>query len=263
MDWLSYFWSHTLVQIGAWVASIVLSTFLGYYVTLVGEKTRELTYHVNPTRAVIVKAGGASLLQVYHGSRPVTTDVSAVQVQIWNQGREAIRRAHMLQDLVLSTADQTSILEATVRKQTRPDIVHLQLDDSAQQSGRVKVSWDILEQWDGGIVQLVIAGKPDAKVKAEAVIEGQQHIHEVALIRSARGRAWSITTVIFVAGLVGFAVMGISSIRGAKQEPVRYYWQETARYYWAIFWGIGFLLLLSITLYQFFRSFSPTAPLAF
>jgi hypothetical protein len=159
MDWLRRFFYHPAVNIAIGGIGLLVG-LVGLYLYIVDQKTRELCYTVSPVRTSIVKAGEVSALSVSYKDVPVTTDVSTVQVQIWNQGRDAIRQAHMLQPLVISTADQTPILEATVRKQTRPDIVRLHLDDSAQQSGRVKVSWDILEHRDGGIVQLILAGKP-------------------------------------------------------------------------------------------------------
>jgi hypothetical protein len=44
------------------------------------------------------------------------------------------------------------------------------------------VSWDILEQNEGGIVQLIIAGKPDVTISAQATVEGQGAIREVAFV---------------------------------------------------------------------------------
>ena len=162
----------TLGLIGA-VASII-SIPLAVYFFLLGNRMRELTYYVHPVKAVVVKTGEASRLAVMYDGKEIKTDVVAVQVALWNQGRETIRKSHVLRPLVINTV--APILEAVVRKETRQGIVGIKLDESEGGSGRLGVSWDILETDDGGVIQLILAGKTDTKVTAAAVIEGQKEI---------------------------------------------------------------------------------------
>lgn len=139
MGRLRRFFSHPVVMIITLCGSLasVIAIPLAFYFAGEAHRTRELTYYVHPVRAIVVKAGEASQLAVSYAGKELTTDVTAVQVQMWNQGRETIHKAVILRTLVISTENHTPILEATIRKQTRPDIVHLALDDSAQEKGRL------------------------------------------------------------------------------------------------------------------------------
>jgi hypothetical protein len=259
MNWLRRFWSHTVVQISTWLISIILGAYLGYLAAGWSEKTRELSYTVSPVRTNIVKAGEVSALSVSYKDVPVTTDVSSVQVRIWNQGSDAIRQAHILQPLVISTADQTPILEVTVRKQTRPDIVQLQHDDSMQQSGLTKVSWNILEQGDGGIIQLILAGKPDVKISAVAVIEGQRAIREVAFdhrMSSVERSAIIVSQVMIAVVMVLVAYWSIKEMWQGKGISNLTLSSLAA--------ALGLLLVLMLyILSKVFRSYSPTLPPGF
>jgi hypothetical protein len=89
----------------------------------------------------------------------------AVQVAVWNQGRETIRKSDVLRPLVIKT--DTPILEVVVRKEARPGIVGLKLDESESEKGRLGVSWDILEENDGGVIQLIMSAASDVNVTAE------------------------------------------------------------------------------------------------
>jgi hypothetical protein len=71
-------------------------------------------------------------------------------------------------------------LEVVVRKEARPGIVGLKLDESESEKGRLGVSWDILEENDGGDIQLIMSAASDMNVTAEAVIEGQREVRVVA-----------------------------------------------------------------------------------
>jgi hypothetical protein len=81
----------------------------------------------------------------------------------------------MLRPLIIETADQVPILEATIQMTTH-DVIGLKLDASQCDQGRLDVSWEILEERDGGIVQMIYAGSPDLKITAQAISEGQRRI---------------------------------------------------------------------------------------
>jgi hypothetical protein len=263
MDQLRRFWSHPAVQIGQWVVALLLGGLIGYFVAIWAEKKRELTYQVNPTRAVIVKAGEASALQVSHGGRPVTTDVSAVQVQVWNEGRESIRQNNMHEPLIISTADGTPILEATVRQQNRPTIVRLALDDAQKDQGRIGVSWNILEHRDGGIIQLIIAGKPDVKVKAEAALEGQRQIREVALHPIKKEEVvvpliGAVTMPVTSIAILLVGVIGRQRLAGAIGRKPRRKISGVE-----LMLIVGSFAIFGWSLYELLSAFLSTPPLAF
>jgi hypothetical protein len=112
-----------------------------------------------------------------------------------------------------------------------------------------------LEQEDGGIVQLIIAGKPDVKVKAEAVIEGQQHIHEVIGTVCPRigMRDWIMVVIVVLSiGVYAFWYL----MRKLKDIRIGYGWQHAIAV-------IGTLTGMGVGLHLSLRPFSPTLPLEF
>lgn len=156
----------------------VLSMGLSVYFYVQDHKFPALTYYVNPAKAVVVHAGETSKLRVLMDDQEIRSDVTAAQVQIWNQGKTPIRSGAVLSPLIIRTDSSAPILEANIRKTSR-DVIHLALDKSQLSSGVVAVSWNILEQGDGGIIQIIFAGSPDTKITAAAVLEGQAAISQL------------------------------------------------------------------------------------
>jgi hypothetical protein len=121
--------------------------------------TPEFTSHVHPTRTPIVKALKESRLQVSYDGQPITNDVTAVQIAIWNAGRQSIRPQHLLKPVELLLTNSTRILEAKVLKSSR-DVTRLAAMVPITDPGHVQLSWDILEHNDGGILQIIYSGPP-------------------------------------------------------------------------------------------------------
>lgn len=84
------------------------------------QKSRDLSLAVDPTRSTIVRAGQSSDLHVLYKGQSVSTDVTALQVEVWNGGKEPIRSEHILSPVVLQTLPRVPILE--VRCDTSADL---------------------------------------------------------------------------------------------------------------------------------------------
>ncbi|MGD0779118.1 MAG: hypothetical protein ABSC05_40590, partial [Candidatus Solibacter sp.] len=126
----------------------------------------------------VVKQGAASRLAVSFDGRPIAQDVTAVQVAIWNRGKEPIRHAAVLQPLVIRTDGKVPMLEATIRKKSR-EVVQFELNQSRMASGELELWWNVLESGDGGLLQVVYAGGPDVRVQCTGVFEGQPAVREL------------------------------------------------------------------------------------
>jgi hypothetical protein len=100
--------------------------------------------------------------------------VTALQVVIWNAGKEAIRSENLLTPITLTTSPTVPILEARI-KQVGRTVSQIGLDTSQIGKGSVGVTWKILEHYDGAVLQLIAAGPTTVTVKAEGVVEGQQN----------------------------------------------------------------------------------------
>lgn len=179
---ISHFFANPVVGLVGSLAS-VLGLILAVYFYLQASRHRELVYFVHPARAVVFKTGQTSRLNITLEGRRLKTDVTAVQVAFWNEGTETIRREHVLQPLVIRTAGRVPIIEGKIRTVSRK-VVRLRLDARRAAVGELRVSWNILERDDGGILQIVFAGPPESSVSASAVIEGQ------AKIRHAKPQSW-------------------------------------------------------------------------
>ncbi|MCX5672157.1 MAG: hypothetical protein NTU94_12640, partial [Planctomycetota bacterium] len=61
--------------------------------------------------------------------------------------------------------------------------VNLRLDSTKLAEGRVPLNWDILEQSDGAIIQLIYAGDENTDINIEGVLEGQPSVSRLEYSR--------------------------------------------------------------------------------
>jgi len=177
------FFSNPWVGFIGTVAS-VLGVLLAAYFFLEGKENHQLTYYVNPSKAIVVKSGQASNLAVSFNGKIINTDITAAQIILWNQGKLSIKTDDILKPIVIYTENNVPILEATIRKSSR-DVTQLSLNTEEIQKGLLTVSWSILEQNDGGIIQLIYAGGPEVNIYARGVIEGQREIIQLKSVASS------------------------------------------------------------------------------
>jgi len=166
-------------MLGIGILGIGLAIFFG----LRPQTERELVYAINPVRTAVVTAGQASGLAVLHEGEPLgSVDVTAVQVAIWNAGKQSIRHENILEDVVIVTNPPVQILEASIRHHSR-EVTGFTLIETPGilTSGRLPVSWRILEKDDGASIQLIYVGTEEVTFHVEGVIEGLRGIKDVEL----------------------------------------------------------------------------------
>lgn len=172
------FFSNPIVGILGALASII-GVPLAIYFYVQTTQFRELVYYVNPAQAIVVKAGEVSKLRVLIGDRELKSDVTTAQIAIWNRGNESLKPENVLVPVLIRTVPSVPILEVKIRNKSR-DAIGFALDESHLEDGIVGLSWKILEQGDGGVIQIVYAGNPDAtKINASGVFEGQHEIRRI------------------------------------------------------------------------------------
>jgi hypothetical protein len=167
---LSAFFDSTFMKWTGWFVGIGLAAFFYYD----GLKAPGLTYYVHPARAAVVRAGQTSAISVLLRGKPIAQDVTAVQVVVWNEGKEIIRHGAILKPLTIRTGN-APIIEAEVRKSTR-EVMGLELDRSRMRQGEVTLDWKLLEHGDAALIQLIYLGDVEVPVIADAVVEGQKEI---------------------------------------------------------------------------------------
>ena len=168
------FFSNPLVGFIGTTATII-ALFLGVYFYLADKAKPELAFYPNPAKAIIYKSGQTSSLEILFNKEKILNDVTAVQMALWNNGKKAIERNDILEEIKILTEPETAILEAKVRKVSR-EVINLKIDNSQLDRGCIPVSWKILEQNDGGVIQLILKGGVDVKVLARGIIKGQNSI---------------------------------------------------------------------------------------
>jgi hypothetical protein len=165
-----------------WVAGFgslagIAALITGVYFYLASEKYRSLTFYVQPVKSVVVSKEQLSDLRVFYRDRQVE-DVTIAQIAVWNQGNDSIKMGNVLDEVRIVIQPAKPILRVAIIKTSRPVIAFV-CDEGRLEKGVVPLSWKILEQGDGALVQLVYAGAPDAQVALEGTIEGQRKIAQV------------------------------------------------------------------------------------
>ena len=163
-----------------WVRLIVtVCSVIGVPLTVVlywnSVKERDLTYSVYPIRTPVLQSGYSTGLRVLYQNEEVKTDVTALQLAIWNRGREPILKDNILKQITIVTHPFVKILEVSVQKPSR-SVIEFSVDHSPVREGVVPLSWKLLEQSDGAIVQLLYAGPPQVDVSLEGIVLGQTKI---------------------------------------------------------------------------------------
>ncbi len=154
----------------------------------------------------MVKSGTASSLSVNFKGKAIASDITAAQIAIWNAGRMPIKRADVLRPVLIRlTTAGVPILEASLRKISR-EVTKVTLDETALAQNEIGVQFEILEQNDGCVIQIIYAGPPDVPFAVSGVIIGQHSPQElryggsisspadqyVKSERSNRASAWSM-----------------------------------------------------------------------
>lgn len=180
------------------VASLIgipLSVFL----FAASDKERDIRFEVSASPTTIIRAGQSSDLKVQFKGRDLNSDVSSIQIAIWNAGRESVRRENILSKTVTMTlAPETTILEARVKKTTRELLgFHLESLGNA-----LSMSWDILEPGDGALLEVIYMGST-VNIRTEGAIEGKIPITEAVQRKGVARKefAWLLSGTVIVSFL--------------------------------------------------------------
>lgn len=223
---LMEFYSNPLVGIIGSFAS-VLGIFLAIYFYIESKEAAQLTYYVNPIKTILVRAGQVSKLSVNYNNNEIETDIAVAQIALWNHGKRAIKKTNILKPITIYTENNAPILEAVIRKASR-DVTQLYLDTTELDKGRVTILWNILEQNDGGVIQLIYAGSPDLKLRVAGTVEGQRHINQLEFsdkIKTPEEQYVSIKREKLLAGIlslfIGFSITSLFFFKKFMDRKVR------------------------------------------
>lgn len=234
---LAFFASHPGLSLSASLASIV-SIPLAIFLYFSGARSRELKFYVNPATTTIVKSGQSSDIHVLFKNEPVSTDVTALQVAIWNAGKEPIHAENVLDPIALKTS--APILEARIRHISR-QTTHFAIDTAQQSQGLLGLSWKILENDDGAVVQLIIAGNA-SPVTVSGTIEGQR---QIGAMKSRREMYISALAILF--SLLANAAVALVT-------------RSRYRGHWRVVYGVSALVIAAVMVLMLTSVWFHTSP---
>jgi len=171
---------------------------------------RALLYCISPTRTQIIQATKVSDIAVTYKGLPLTGNVTAAQIAVWNDGREPIRGEDILTPIVLLTSTNVSILEVSILKTNRAASAFRLLTDSDNLAvGRLGMDWKILQKNDGALIQVLYAGTPDQPIELSGEIVGQDSPRRV----KSGGISWLLITVSSLVFLAMFLSVTVRILR--------------------------------------------------
>jgi hypothetical protein len=206
---LATFFAHPAVGIAGSVASVV-GLLAAVYFYFAAQAAPELTTFVHPVRTTVVKAGQVSALTVSLNGKELRSDVTAAQIAFWNAGNQAIRPADILEPFRIITP--VPMLEVTIRRKSR-EVLKIDLDRTRLYRGEVGVSWNILEDGDGAVLQMIYAGDTEIPIQSRGTVVGQGAVvQESAHIKSPSEQykadkriAFGLAAAMIAMGIVLFA----------------------------------------------------------
>lgn len=208
-----------------------LGAFASVYTYIKTQRFREPMFVVDPTRTEILskeRVTQAPIRVTRSDGRPITTDLTSVRFYFWNAGAEAIKQTDILDPITIALAEPGSeILDVRILKITRP-VTKLQLAAIPGQPGRLSLTFGILEQNDGVTGQVIIQGRPDARLAITGTIAGARIQTDAEI---ASGRRWREYANIFVYIAIALASYGVAWFVGWVERRLKAFQSErTAKY---------------------------------
>ena len=177
---LQFFTAHPLLGLIGCLGSFasIIALPFGVFPWLAAPK-RELSFCINPVRIPIVQIARRSDVSVLYKGKATTGDVTAMQIAVWNAGRESIKSDDVLRPIILRM-ETNQIMESSILKFTR-DVSEFQIDTNRISSNAFGMKWRILEKNDGALFQIVYSGNPEAPLTVDGIIQGQAYPYKITV----------------------------------------------------------------------------------
>jgi hypothetical protein len=202
-----------------------LSLFVGlvgllssYYFYRVSRKIPDLRAHISKEIIVFARVESNPRLKIYWENKEVKSNILTRNVYIWNAGNKSIKPENILSPISL-IAKGVEILDASIVKQNRPNIINAQIISDPCDKERIQLDWDILEKNDGFIANLTYAGEAESYPEISGVIEEQRKIRcidEFYFASSPSDYYWSVFKRLI--GGPALIVIGFIFLRKAIEE---------------------------------------------
>lgn len=141
----------------------------------------------------------------------VQGDVTALRLFFWNAGKQSIKPGDVLRPLTISLDDKSGeILDYKILRVSRPDIVRIDLTPTSESPIRnLVVGFNILEEDDGFVSQIIYAGNSFATVRISGAVEKPSRIGNNETVLAGRIRNEALNQMpVYIAIFIGLLAVG-------------------------------------------------------
>ncbi len=109
---------------------------------------------------------------------PVQGDIISIRFYFWNNGKQPIRKEHILTPLIMSLSGKGGeILDYKLLSLSRKEVINATIErNELEPKTSLNISFRILEMNDGFTGQIIYSGDPNAELIMKGVIEGVKAI---------------------------------------------------------------------------------------
>ncbi|OGU30238.1 MAG: hypothetical protein A2057_03580 [Ignavibacteria bacterium GWA2_35_9] len=199
----------------------IIGIIVSIIVVLYSTKEKELYYSISKTKTQIVKAGQSSNLQVRYDTLIVHSDITAVHLMLWNNGKQSIFPTDVLERIIITTSKDARILEAKITKTTR-DVSDISLKKINE--NEIEINWRVLEKNDGAMVQIIYTGNSETNITIKGLLLEQGKIKYIEY-SSKTGMPWWLVLI-----SVAIAILYVKFIFFDRiLDPLQKIWIENIR----------------------------------
>lgn len=167
----SIFW------VGFWRSLGWLLALIGLFYDCSDNSDSQLTFFINPTRVPLV-VEDSEFVKVYVRDSLIKSEVNLVRIGFWNSGGEEIRKEDIRQALKFQFDNDAVVLSASIIAKSSEFLV-VSLDSNELKNNSVIVSWDILENMEGGAIDVEYIGNLESKISVSGQMVGQKNLSQL------------------------------------------------------------------------------------
>jgi hypothetical protein len=201
----------TQKKLGDWIGWVIggIGILVAIYAIWDARKEPELSYSINSHRTAILQKGNLTDLKVAFRDFTVTGDVSSVQIQILNTGKQAIKFSDILSPVMINFRDNVFCYQVNATQNR--DVInaclfpHVEPWISINRTNRIRgteasgisgkdgyqLTWDILEKGDVIKLEVIYGGDINEPVSVKGIVEGQREGITEAETPESNPRNWS------------------------------------------------------------------------
>jgi hypothetical protein len=150
-----------------------------FYQLSISEK--EPIFLIDPIRTIVINSKSlpkTTLKIAKENDIPVQGDIISIRFYFWNNGKQTIRKEHILTPLILSLSDKGGeILDYKLLSLSRKEVINAMIErNELEPKTSLNITFRILEKHDGFTGQIIYSGDPNSELIMKGVIEGVKAI---------------------------------------------------------------------------------------